>query len=108
MRKSRNIKELLDGGGERLTSLKRRLGERSRVLEQVMASLPKELSAAVASAGLERQELTVGAINAAWATRLRYASDLLRERVGAALGVEILRVRIRVQPEPRSAAVSRK
>jgi hypothetical protein len=96
MRKSRDIKELFAGGSERLTSLKNRMHERSRVLDQVIAALPEELAASVATAGIDQGELTVGAVSAAWATRLRYMTDTLRLRVGAALGVEISSIRIKV------------
>ena len=53
MRKPRDFKTLLEGGSERLTSLKRRLEARSRVLDEVIAALPAELAKAVVSAGLE-------------------------------------------------------
>jgi hypothetical protein len=100
MRKSKDIKGLFEGGSERLTSLKRRVHERSRILEQVIAALPDELAATVASAGIDRGVLTVGAVSAAWATRLRYQTDILRRRVGAASGVDIVRVRIKVVTIP--------
>jgi hypothetical protein len=103
VRKSRDIKELLEGGSERLTSLRGRLQERSRTLDLVIAALPEELAANVASAGIDQGELTVGAVSAAWATRLRYMTDTLRDRVGGALGVEISSIRIKVvQAEPKS------
>jgi hypothetical protein len=103
MRKSIEIKELLAGGSERLTSLRDRLHERSRVLHEVMAALPEELAATVATAGIDQGELTVGAVSAAWATRLRYMTDRLRQRVGAALGVEISSIRIKVTTAPKIA-----
>jgi hypothetical protein len=96
VRKSRDIKGLFEGGSERLTSLKHRVRERSLVLDQVIAALPQDLAAAVATAGIEGGKLTIGAASAAWATRLRYAADDLRQRVSSALGVEISTVRIRV------------
>jgi hypothetical protein len=101
VRKSRNIKELFEGGSERLTSLRDQVHERSRVLDQVIAALPEELAATVATAGIDQGELTVGAVSAAWATRLRYMTDRLRERVGPALGVEISSIRIRVTTSRR-------
>lgn len=76
--------------------------ERSLVLDQVIAALPQELAAAVATAGIDRGELTVGAVSATWATRLRYTTDILRQRVSGALGVEILSVRIKVTAAARS------
>lgn len=77
--------------------------ERSRVLEQVIAALPEELAPNVATAGLDRGVLIVGAVSAAWASRLRYLTEPLRLRVGGALGVEIERVRIRVVTTPAAA-----
>ena len=50
----------------------------------------------VVSAGVDEGLLTIGVAGAAWATRLRYATETLRTRVGSRLGVEILRVRIKV------------
>ena len=96
MTKYKNIKELLEGNGERLTSLRRQLAARSRVLEHVVAALPAELGAKVATAGVHQGELTIGASSAAWAARLRYKTELLRQRVGTALGVDLTRVRVKV------------
>jgi hypothetical protein len=96
MRKPKNIKELFEGGSGRLTDLKERIFERSRVLDLVIAALPAELAATVATAGIDDGQLVVGAVNAAWATRLRYMTDTLRQRVGEALGVEISKVRVKV------------
>ena len=101
VRKYRNIKALFDGGSERLTSLKQRVHERSLVLDHVIAALPPDLAAAVATAGIDGGKLTVGAVSATWATRLRYATDILRQRVSGALGVEISSVRIKVTAATR-------
>ena len=76
--------------------------QRSRVLDQVIAALPAELAAAVATAGIDGGKLTIGAVSAAWATRLRYATDILRQRVSSALGVEISSVRIKVTAAART------
>lgn len=92
---------MFEGGSERLTSLKDRLQERSQVLDQVIAALPEEIAANVATAGIEGGELTIGAMSAAWATRLRYMTDILRQRVGGALGVEISSIRIKVTTAAR-------
>lgn len=102
MRDPRNIKELLESGDGRLRGLKQRLKARSRVLTHVLEALPDELAGSVASAGVEDGELTIGAVNAAWATRLRYMTDVLQQHVGAALGLAITHVRVRVLPEPAS------
>ncbi len=100
VRKSKDIKGLFEGGSERLTSLKARVLERSRVLDQVIAALPEEVAPNVATAGIDQGVLIIGAVNAAWATRLRYLTEILRLRVGQALGVEIERVRIKVVSVP--------
>ena len=105
MPKRLEIKDLFRGGSAKLTGLKRQAAARSQVLEQVLQALPAELAGAVTTAGMRGAELTLGAVNAAWATRLRYVTDLLRQRVGRALGIEILRIRIRVQPEPKDRPV---
>ncbi|HEY3850008.1 MAG TPA: DciA family protein, partial [Steroidobacteraceae bacterium] len=101
VQKSRDIKRLFEGGSGRLTSLKQQAQQRSRVLDQVIAALPAELAAAVATAGIDGGKLTVGAVSATWATRLRYATDILRQRVSSALGVEISSVRIKVTAAAR-------
>lgn len=98
MQNRTQVRDLFKGGSAKLTSLKARLEERSRVLDQVREALPAELSAAVTTAGVAGGALTLGAVNAAWATRLRYVAEPLRMRIGFALGVEISRIRIRVQP----------
>jgi len=100
VRKSKDIKGLFEGGSDRLTSLKARVLARSRVLDQVIAALPEEISPHVATAGIDKGVLIIGAVNAAWATRLRYLTDMLRLRVGQAMGVEIERVRIKVVTAP--------
>ena len=98
MHKCKNINELFKGDSKRLTSLTERLHARSSVLQHVIAALPKELAGSVAAAGVDQGQLTVGAVNASWATRLRYHAPTLKSRVSAALGVPIERVRVRVQP----------
>jgi hypothetical protein len=63
--------------------------------------LPLDLARVVASAGFERGCLTVGVSRAVWALRLRYAADILCQKVGQSMGKEIQRVRIKVvQPGP--------
>ncbi len=66
-------------------------------MDEVIAALPADLAGAVVTAGIERETLTLGAVSAAWATRLRYSTDILRQRVSAGLGVEIAKVRVRVR-----------
>jgi hypothetical protein len=94
--KSRDIKELLQGGSGRLTSLKNRSRARSATLAKVRAALPEELARNVTSAGIEAGRLTVGTSGAVWASRLRYAANELRQKVAQAMGVEIESVRIKV------------
>jgi hypothetical protein len=100
MKKSSDIKELLEGGSERLTSLRSRSRERSEVLTHVLAALPSNLAQAVVSAGLDAGRLSVGVAGAGWASRLRYVADTMRKRVGEAMGVEIRGVRIKVVQRP--------
>jgi len=62
----------------------------------VCAALPEKLAERVLSAGVEQGQLTLGVTGAAWASRLRYATDSLRTAVGHSMGVEIRTVRIKV------------
>ena len=96
MKKYKDINGLFEGGSERLTSLRTRSRERSRVLTQVVAALPPELARAIASAGIDQGRLTIGVAGAGWATRLRFGADTLRKQVADAMGVEIQSVRIKV------------
>ena len=102
MQNPRSLSDLLSRAGNKLNALKTRSRERTRVVEQVRAALPARLAEAVATAGIEQGRLTVGVVSAVWASRLRYSSDILRKRVGASMGVEILTVRIRVIPPQAS------
>ncbi|MEP6885084.1 MAG: DciA family protein [Gammaproteobacteria bacterium] len=104
MQNPRSVSDLLSRTGNKLSALKSRSRERIRVVEQVRAALPARLAQAVASAGIEQGRLTIGVAGAVWASRLRYSTDLLRKRVGASMGVEILDVRVRVIPPQDSAS----
>jgi hypothetical protein len=102
MKKPSNINELLASPGNRLTSLRLKSRARSEVLTHVRAALPPELEASVITAGIEQGRLTVGVSGGAWASRLRYRTELLRQRVAGTLGEEIHSVRIKVvQPHCR-------
>ena len=98
MKKSINIKELLGAG--RLKGLQARSRDRGDVLAHVRAALPPELEATVVTAGIEEGRLIVGVSGGAWASRLRYRAQALRERVAEALGREITSVRIKVVQLP--------
>jgi hypothetical protein len=98
MKKSINIKEILDTG--RLKGLQTQRRERRDVLAHVRAALPPELEGTVLTAGIEQGRLTVGVSGGAWASRLRYRSQALRECVAKTLGREILSVRIKVVQVP--------
>jgi hypothetical protein len=103
--KIRNINRLLEGDGGRLRSLKERSRKRSQTLTQVLAALPSKLAATVTTAGIEHGRLTIGVSGAAWASRLRYVTEVLRQRVGDAMGIEIRTVRIKVvHPDPNRPA----
>jgi hypothetical protein len=84
--------------GNKLSALKSRSLERSRVVEQVRAALPARLALKVVSAGIELGRLTIGVVGAVWASRLRYLTESVRKRVGSSLGITIQSVRIRVVP----------
>ena len=98
MKKSININELLEVG--RLKGLQNRRRERGDVLAHVRAALPPELGGTVITAGIEEGRLTVGVSAGAWASRLRYRSQALREQVAGTLGREIQTVRIKVVQVP--------
>lgn len=103
MQKPRSVSDLLSRTGNKLTALKTRSRERSLVVEQVRAALPPRLALAVASAGIEQGRLTIGVAGAVWASRLRYLTEPVRKHVGAAMGIAILSVRVRViPPGPRA------
>ena len=70
------------------------------VIEQVRAALPARLSLAVASAGIDQGRLTIGVVGAHWACRLRYLTESVRKRVGSALGIAVLSVKVKVVPPP--------
>jgi hypothetical protein len=98
MQNSKSLSELLERGGKRLSLLKNKAAERSKIVEQVRAALPARLAQSVASAGLDGGRLTVGVVGAVWASRLRYSTDAIRKRVAQSIGKEVLTVRIRVVP----------
>jgi hypothetical protein len=101
LRKPKSINELFAAGDSTLGALQAQTRARSRVVEQVWAALPPPLARAVVSAGIEQGRLTIGVAGGTWASRLRYATDTLRARVGEALGVDIHSIRIKVVP-PRA------
>jgi hypothetical protein len=98
MQNSKSLSELLARGGKRLSLLKERSAQRSKILEQVRAALPAKLAAAVVSAGLEQGRLTIGVVGAVWASRLRYSTEAIRKGVGKEFHPGVLSVRIRVVP----------
>jgi hypothetical protein len=98
MQNPRSVSDLLSRTGNKLTALKTRSQERSRVVEEVRAALPARLALAVVSAGIEQGRLTIGVVGAAWASRIRYFTDAVRKKVSGAMGVELLGIRIRVVP----------
>jgi len=103
MQNPRVVSELLQLHNNRLKRLGDRLKERATVLDVVQRNLPARLAASVASAGLDQGRLTLGVRGGAWASRLRYQTSGLRAAVGAALGTEVISVRIRVLPPDAGA-----
>src|SRR5271155_4539638 len=98
MQNTRRLSELLGVPGKRLASLQQRSAERSSILAQVRAVLTPKLAEAVSTAGVSGGCLTIGVVSAAWASRLRYSSDLIRTRVSLSAGFPIVKVRVRVVP----------
>jgi hypothetical protein len=98
MQNPKSLSDLLSRTGNKISALKTRSLERSRVVEQVRAALPARLALNVASAGIDSGRLTIGVVGAVWASRLRYLTESVRKRVGGSLGITILSVRIRVIP----------
>jgi hypothetical protein len=101
VKKPKSINELITAGGKRLSDLKAKAQSRTRAFEHVCAALPPPLARTIVSAGLEHGQLTIGVAGAAWAARLRYATEALRVQVGSSMRVDIQKVRIRVVP-PRA------
>ncbi len=100
MQNPRSVSDLLSRSGNKLTALKARSRERSRVVEQVRAALPARLAHAVVSAGIDQGRLTIGVGGAVWASRLRYLTESVRKQVGSSMGITILSVKIRVSQLP--------
>ena len=100
MHNPKSIKDLLRTNAGRLNSLKVRADARAALVDLVRAALPAPLAAAVVSAGLEGQRLTLGVTGAAWAARIRYQANHLCATVGLNLDETILRMRVRVVPPP--------
>jgi hypothetical protein len=98
MQNTKSLSELLARGGKRLSSLRNRSELRSSTLVHVRAALPPRLAQSVTSAGIEEGCLTIGVVGAVWASRLRYSTDILRKRVSASAGIDVLKVQIRVVP----------
>ncbi len=98
---TKTINELLKAGGRRLGDLLKKAEARTLALEHVRSALSPELAKAVVSAGVESGQLTIGAVSASWAARLRYATETLRMRVGSSMGIDIQSIRIKVVP-PRT------
>jgi hypothetical protein len=104
MQNPRSLSDLLSRTGNKLTALKKRSQQRAQVLEQVRAALPARLAEAVVSAGIDQGRLTIGVTGAVWASRLRYLTESIRQRVAGATGTPILTVKVRVVPPPPAAA----
>jgi hypothetical protein len=98
MQNPRSVSDLLSRSGNKLSSLKNRSLDRSKVLEQVRAALPARLALAVATAGIDQGRLTIGVIGAVWASRLRYLTESVRKRVSASLSTPVITVKVRVVP----------
>lgn len=98
MQNTRRLSELLNVSGKRLASLKQKVDERCNTLLLVRGALSPKLAESVITAGFESGRLTIGVTSPVWASRLRYSTKLLRDRVGTSSGLVIHQVRIRVVP----------
>lgn len=96
MQKTKSLSELIGASSKALRELRLRLDERSQLLLQVRSVLAPALVSHVESVGLERGRLTLGTPSAAWASRLRYVTTELRERLNAdyALAIESVKIKI--------------
>ncbi len=103
VRQPKYFNKLLEGPGA-VQELRAKLAARGEVKAAVCAVLSPTLAAAIASAGLDGEELQLGVVGAAWASRLRYVTETLRMRVAGSLGVRIDKVRIRVVPAPPASS----
>ncbi len=98
MQNPKRINELLNSRGKRLSSLREALAARGATLQQVCAALPEELARAVVTAGIRDGKLTIGVAGAAWAARLRYSTEALRNHITTSGGTQIVSVHIKVVP----------
>jgi hypothetical protein len=96
MQKSKAVSELFTGANKKLTALRAKSDERSRIRERVCALLPAKLAQTVVSASIDQGRLSIGVTSAVWATRLRYMAEDLRNRVGESTGLAVSSVRVRV------------
>ena len=103
MQNPKRLSELLTRGGNKLTALKVRSVERSLILEHVREALPAQLARTVTSAGITAGRLTIGVKGAVWASRIRYLTESIEDRLAIATGIAILEVRVRVTPHPATA-----
>lgn len=104
MQNSRLVSDLMATSTKKLGELAGRLKQRSLTVEHVRTALPAQLARHIASAGMDKGRLTIGVTGAAWASRVRYQTDLLRRRVGDAMQTDISSVRIRVVPPSDAGA----
>lgn len=98
MQNSKLVSDLMAASTHKLGALAARLKERAITVEHVRLALPAPLARHIASAGLDKGRLTIGVTGAAWASRLRYQTDVLRKRVAESMRTDIASVRIRVVP----------
>ncbi len=96
MQKTKSLSELIGGTSKALSQLREKLDERSRLLLQVRAAMPPPMVAFVLSAGLKDHVLTIGTGSAAWASRLRYVTPQLLQRLNDDYQMGIEKVRVRV------------
>ena len=100
------IGKLLPGTSPPMLRLAKELARQRRVLEVIRAALPPALRQHCRALACRNGRVTLFVASATWATRLRYHTPLLLEKLIAAdeLGIRTVRVRILAPARPTPTA----
>src|SRR5262245_27739561 len=101
MKKPTPVSHLLEQGEGMLQKLRAGTVQAERTLATLRAELPPEIAQEVFSASLRGTTLTAFVATAAWGTRLRYVAPRLLDGLGAALGVPVEEIKVKVRAKPR-------
>jgi hypothetical protein len=101
MKKPTAVSHLLEQGEGMLKRLRAGATEAERALAALRLVLPPEIGCHVFSATLRGTTLTAFVPTAAWGTRLRYVAPKLTGELGAALGVAVEEIKVKVRAKPR-------